>query len=225
MLKKLISGGDSRRSRLHTEDNHFIGWAASLSEVPTVVAQKLSNKLAGKRAIAPWWPLQAITKVEAALKPAMSAVEFGSGSSTLWIAKRVKSVLAREHDAKWAAVTQKRLQDEGIDNCEVQFREGQHYFDFDPAARFDFAVVDGQYRWKCIEVLGSLMNPGGMIYFDNSDSDKDALLYEEFGQSGSHLAQLAVKKLSERDDVEVEHIHSMINGELFAGSGTLISFK
>lgn len=224
MLKKLISGGDNRTSRFHTEDDVFIGLGASVVGGAIVATQKLRNTIAGRRPASPWWPLPAISAVERFLRPQMAAIEFGSGSSTLWIGSRVKSVIAREDNEKWANITQKRVAEAGLSNCDVQFRQGADYYHIDPDARFDFAVVDGSYRWKCLQALSDKMAPGGLIYFDNSDSDKDARHYPEHGLPNTHYAQKEVKTLSQRSDVRIEELHGMINGELFAGSGTLIHF-
>lgn len=224
ILKKIVAGGDNRTSRFHTEDNVFVGWDRALSQTPIVIAQKIRNGLAGKRPVVPWWPRKAIELVEAKLRPDMAAVEFGSGSSTMWIGKRVKSVIAREHHAGWADVTRKRIAEAGLTNCEVQHREGEAYYAFEPGQRFDFAVVDGEFRWKCIEALAPRMNAGGFIYFDNSDSDKDEGHYAAYGMTGSHHTQRVIAELEAAGKVRVEHVHDMIDGELFAGSGMLIYF-
>lgn len=192
--------------------------------MPIVAAQRASIFISGMRPPQPWWPLPAIKKVEAKLNPGMTAIEFGSGSSTIWLGKRVRSVLAREHNAEWARTTRDRLREAGLENCDVQHRTGHSYFKIEPDLRFDFAVIDGEFRWKCLEALADKMNPGGLIYFDNSDSDKDAKHYSEFGLNGGYYAQAIVSSLSRRDDVKIEEVTGMINGELFAGSGLLILF-
>ncbi len=224
IFQKLISGGDGRRSRFHTADDMFIGLGDVVTQTPLVLGQKLRNRLAGRRPETPWWPLPAIEAVEKKLSRDMTAIEFGSGSSTLWIARRVRSLIAREHDAHWAEITRKRLEAGGLSNCEIQHRTGGNYYALDRDQRFDFAVVDGQFRWKCLETLSERMEPGGLIYFDNSDSDKDAHHYSAYGLEGSHHAQAVVRDLEHSHTVRVEIVHGMINGELFAGSAMLISF-
>lgn len=224
MLKKIISAGDDRRSRFHTEDNIFIGWPSVCCETPIVAAQKIRAGITGRRPVAPWWPLPAIREVEKRLNPSMRAIEFGSGSSSIWIAKRVGSLICREHNEEWAIITRKRLGSERVENCEVQHRSDHSYFFLEPGYNFDFAVVDGEFRWKCLHALSGRMNPGGMIYFDNSDSDKDAKHYDQFGLTGTHQAQRLVQNLEKSGKVLVENLHGMIHGELFAGSGMLITF-
>lgn len=224
MLNKLIAAGDARKSRFHTEDNKFIGWSKVFIETPIVAAQKLRNTVSGTRTVAPWWPIAAIEAVESKLRPDMVAVEFGSGGSTIWIARRVRMLLTREHDEHWAAITRQRIIAEGLENCDLQHRRGKAYYSFESDERFDFAVVDGEFRWRCIDALKERMNPGGFIYFDNSDSDKDAGHYCESGLSGSHHAQDVVHSLVKSRRARLEQVHGMIHGELFAGSGMLIYF-
>lgn len=154
----------------------------------------------------------------------MRAIEFGSGSSSIWIASRVGTLVCREHDEVWAGITRQRLKAEGIENCEVQHRTAKTYYFLGPDDSFDFAVVDGEYRWKCLEVLADKINPGGMIYFDNSDSDKDAKHYPVFGLTGSHQAQAFIRELEKTKNLCVTEFHGMVHGELFAGSGMLITF-
>lgn len=224
ILRKLISGGDNRHSRFHTEDNIFIGWPSVLSEAPVAAAQKIRGKITGSRPLVPWWPLSAIEEVAKRLKPDMTSIEFGSGSSSIWISRRVGSLVCREHDEAWAEITRQRLVAEGVKNCQVQHRTGAEYYYLETGDRFDFAVVDGEYRWKCIENLADRMRRGGIIYFDNSDSDKDCKHYRDFGLTGMRHAQALVRELEQVRGVRVELFHGIIHGELFAGSGMLLTF-
>ncbi len=173
MFSKIFSGGDTRKSRLHTENDVFIGFPQAISELPKAIAQKTHNKFTGRRPPVPWWPMKAISYVEKHLQSDMKAIEFGSGSSTLWIAQRVEHVIIREHDHNWAKKTENLLASNGARNWDMELRTGQDYFALPSCRNYDFAVVDGEYRWKCLEALESKMNSGGLIYFDNADSDKD----------------------------------------------------
>jgi hypothetical protein len=224
VIKKIVSADDDRISRFHTEDDLFIGWKSVFYETPVVTAQKIMNGIKRSRPEIPWWPLKAIQAVEKRLAPNMRAIEFGSGSSSLWIARRVRTLVCREHDGNWAEITQKRLVNASITNCDVQHRHGEAYYSLEQEDKFDFAVVDGEYRWKCIEALSKKMNPGGLIYFDNSDSDKDKKHYSEFGIDKFYQAQKIINELEINNKVSVIRINGMINGELFSGSGTLIKF-
>jgi predicted O-methyltransferase YrrM len=168
--------------------------------------------------------MEAIILVDSFLTPKMNALEFGSGGSSLWIGERVSRLTVREHDLEWSDATRKRLADSGQQNCEVEWKEGEQYYTLEGTERFDFAVVDGEYRWKCLEALSERMSPGGLIYFDNSDSDKDSKHYAEFGLRGTRYAQKVVANFERSGRARVKNVHGMINGELYAGSGSLIYF-
>ena len=155
----------------------------------------------------------------------MRAIEFGSGSSSLWLAERVNLLLTREHDVQWAEVTRNRLAARGLRNCDVQFRRGQSYYEIEEDEQFDLAVVDGAYRWKCLQALRHRMNPGGIIYLDNSDSDKDEEHYAEYGIDHPRQAQTIVRDIINSQGAGIQELHGMIQGELFAGSGTIITFR
>jgi protein-L-isoaspartate O-methyltransferase len=223
-LHKVVTGGDHRLTRFHTEDNKFIGLKSLLKEVPVVILQKSLNSLRGQRPVRPWWPLEAISAVNSELNKEMSVLEFGSGSSTLWLALRVKNVVSREHNEEWADITRARALEVNLKNCEVQHRVGDQYYHLNDFDSYDVAIVDGEYRWKCLESLANKIRAGGFIYFDNSDSDKDAHHYAEFGLEVPHQAQLLIEELKKQRKVRIKEIHGMIDGELFAGSGILIFF-
>ncbi|MEL6660753.1 MAG: hypothetical protein AAFR36_30080 [Bacteroidota bacterium] len=226
MLKKIISAGDVRKSRFHTESDVFIGMGSVAGQIPAVVFQKAAAILTGRRPSKPWWPLPAIRAVEARLHDGINAIEFGTGSSTIWLAKRVANVVAREHDEEWSKITKNRITEQGLTNVDLQYRGDHSYFALNDDDLFDFAVVDGAYRWKCLETLKEHMKPGGFIYFDNSDSDKDAKHYSEFDISGKHHAQRVVRDLISEGTVRSSiEFHGMIHGELFAGSGMIIEFN
>src|SRR5678815_5277967 len=57
----------------------------------------------------PWLTQDAIKFLGTWLKPDMHGLELGSGRSTLWFAKRVKSLISVESDKGWFNRVQKQL--------------------------------------------------------------------------------------------------------------------
>jgi hypothetical protein len=140
----------------------------------------------------PWWSMQAMDEVDAFLRahPGARVFEYGSGASTVWLAKRAGSVVSVEHDEHWAGEVRDRLA--GHANVELRvvppddsyvderyasakrgwqsrtFRNYAHAIE-DEEGKFDLIVVDGRARSACLEVARSAVMKEGMILFDNSD--------------------------------------------------------
>ncbi len=140
----------------------------------------------------PWWTYDAIEKVEAflAAKPGARVFEWGSGASTVWLAKRAGSVVSIDHDAPWVEFSAPRLAEQG--NARVQLVPADAHPDPDPLflsgkpgyagqtfrayveaidrqeGRFDLIVIDGRARGACLDRAIERLARGGLIVFDNS---------------------------------------------------------
>jgi len=68
----------------------------------------------------PWFPFRAIDWLSSCLTPSMKTFEWGSGGSTVFIARRVRRHVAVEHNRAWAERVKARLRHRGIDNCGLQ---------------------------------------------------------------------------------------------------------
>lgn len=133
----------------------------------------------------PWLCPGTVAFCETHLDKSMLALEFGSGRSTLWFAKRVGRLTSVEHDQSWYEVVNARLADERLDNVDYRLvplnhpiseREHPSYAvtpeyvavaDQVPDASLDFAVVDGHYRTTCIRHVLRKMAPGGYLLVDD----------------------------------------------------------
>ena len=67
----------------------------------------------------PWMAPDAIKALDLLLTLEMRGFEFGSGHSTTFLAKRIKSVTSVEHANGWYNKVKKMLATEGIDNVEL----------------------------------------------------------------------------------------------------------
>ncbi len=65
----------------------------------------------------PWLALAAIEWLESHLDPTMRVFEWGSGGSTLFLARRVGSLVTVEHDSNWYGSVSERLKSAEIANC------------------------------------------------------------------------------------------------------------
>jgi len=144
----------------------------------------------------PWWTYRAIDQVDAFLGSRRGATvfEFGSGASTLWLAKRAASVTSIEHDADWYPIVAERTA--GLDNVDLRLittdqipaqdpvylslKEGQVGHSFQAYAeaidatddKFDLIVIDGRVRAACLRHARPHLAAGGLIVFDNSRRDR-----------------------------------------------------
>lgn len=127
----------------------------------------------------PWLTRQAVEILESRLKPTDIGLEWGSGRSTLWFAKRVAHLTSIEHNDRWYKRIKKALSDKGADNVDLlyapldQMDEGGvpeyvHVAAELSKASLDFVLVDGRLRDQCIEVALQLLKPGGMLIIDDA---------------------------------------------------------
>lgn len=128
---------------------------------------------------APWLTRQACDFLDEWLRPTDVGVEWGSGRSTLWIAKRVGGLKSIEHDQNWYTRIKDSLQRANLTNVDYNYApidaagpELPPYVeagaDFEPET-LDFAVVDGKLREECLTVAMPRLKPGGYLILDNAE--------------------------------------------------------
>lgn len=71
----------------------------------------------------PWLPFEAIHWLDGYLRGDMKVFEYGSGGSTVFLAKRAGQVFSVEHDKSWYAQVSETLSRLGIENSVYQLRE------------------------------------------------------------------------------------------------------
>ncbi len=139
----------------------------------------------------PWWTYRAIDAVEAWLagRPEPGRVfEYGSGASTLWLARRAGEVHSVEHDRGFAELLAPHLAGQPRIDLQVvapvaaehpvlaSAKEGYAGLDFAAYVAaidrvdgdFDLVVIDGRARAECLRRAVPRLRPGGTIVFDNS---------------------------------------------------------
>lgn len=127
----------------------------------------------------PWLTREAIGLLDRLLRPADVAVEFGSGRSTTWFAKRVGRLTSVEDNAEWFRIVTEKLKAAGQANVDYLHRP-RDVPDTDGAKAayvrvldgmadesLDFVLVDGIYRNHCAVRAVAKVKRGGMIAVDN----------------------------------------------------------
>jgi hypothetical protein len=174
----------------------FRHWLVSLTRV--------HDSLAIAELDVPWWTYAAIDSVDAWLtaRPRPIRVfEFGSGASTLWLARRVDEVHTIEHHAGFAA----RMRPEFAAHPHVTLHqvearwstrpgvpsgkaghEGLDFADYVAAidrvgGLFDLIVIDGRARAACLRAAVPHLAADGLIVYDNSGRRRYRRAIEESG--------------------------------------------
>ena len=138
------------------------GWFFSFS-------QRCSIDLEGNPI--PWWSYAANDFIEDRLSPSMKILEFGAGSSTLWLSRLVDSVLSIENDAGWV----ERLRPELSDNVTLVYLEKPECLNSDYIPNyfregFDMMVIDPlAHRINCAKSGLPFLKKNGVVVWDNTD--------------------------------------------------------
>lgn len=169
----------------------FIPWIASL--------RADRNPLKDKN---PWITFEAKEWLESFLNHNMTVFEWGSGGSTIFIAKRVKKLISVEHYRDYYQLVAQSLKKNNISNCEYLLKEPEptarqsNFMDskgyasglpeyknmsFEnyvksiesfPDENFDLVFIDGRARPSCIFHALSKVHPGGFLMLDNSEREE-----------------------------------------------------
>ena len=118
----------------------------------------------------PWLTKDAVEILEKVLKEEDRGLEFGSGRSTLWLAKRVGKIISTEDNEEWFNKVQKNIRDSGLKNVEVYFRQAEKYtesLDESGDESLDFVLVDGFARDICTQKSFNKLKSGGILIIDN----------------------------------------------------------
>jgi predicted O-methyltransferase YrrM len=135
---------------------------------------------------APWLTATAITALQDLLKPDDIGYEFGSGRSTVWLARRVRTLYSMEHNPEWyERVRYKLEQAKLLEKVDYQLAQDSKHIGNDdpfddnhpyvknlaemPENSLDFILVDGIMRLTCIRISIRKLKPGGFLVLDNAN--------------------------------------------------------
>jgi predicted O-methyltransferase YrrM len=126
----------------------------------------------------PWLTHSMIETLETWLRPSDIGLEFGSGRSTLWFAKRVGHLISVEHHPQWYAKVKQQLHHTGLaDRVDYRLLEDgktdSETSEYVKVAReiqphsLDFCLIDGVARDHCTLASLDKIKPGGILIIDN----------------------------------------------------------
>jgi len=164
--------GERRKTRLHDERGNLID-LKGIVYAPRALVSAVSRKLFDVRPVRPWISYRAVKFLDQKITPDWRVIEFGSGMSTLWFARRCGFLHSIETDDHWYQLISRGLQ--GAKNVRYDLRPLDKCYDVSdyPDASVDLAFVDGEWRSRCVENVVSKIRPGGLLYLDNTDLAQD----------------------------------------------------
>lgn len=134
------------------------GWLASLRTASPVDATGQPI---------PWMTFPVLRYLEHLDLGGCDVLEWGSGNSTVYWARRSRSVVSIEHSPAWHTSISERMDAERV-TC-ILASEGPGYVEAPQGRDYDLVVIDGVNRDDCAVAAPPLLRPGGMILLDDSD--------------------------------------------------------
>ncbi|MDO8483136.1 MAG: hypothetical protein Q7S86_04960 [bacterium] len=144
----------------------------------------------------PWINVSAKNWLGKYLQKDMRVFEYGSGGSTLYMAKRVKELLSVESDIYWYSKVTKTIRMSGITNCKVLYAEASPspsnqlsrdegaYVSYAekikkfPNDYFNLVYIDGRGRELCVRQSLSKIKKGGYLLLDNTDRPEYKTIFD-----------------------------------------------
>ena len=119
----------------------------------------------------PWLTADAIALIDQLLLPTDVGMEFGSGRSTRWFARRVARLTSIEANPDWYETVSKQIAEDGADHVEYLLRKPS--VDYAAAAdeiepqSLNFCLIDGDERDQCLARCMPKLAPGSVLIIDN----------------------------------------------------------
>ena len=175
---RLISGSPLRKTRLHDIRGNIVPFSRLLFHGPRATLTGLLRIFFGYRPERPWISYSAAAEIDAHLNEKSVVLEYGSGMSTVWLAKRCERLYSVEDNETWHRMIEERLSRHSLNNVTLEYSPDEDaYCSFpnDDSLRFDLFFIDGLYREKCLKNALSLLKPGGFVFLDDTDKGKPSL--------------------------------------------------
>jgi hypothetical protein len=117
----------------------------------------------------PWYSYPAIEFLEQFDFSKNKVLEYGCGNSTIWWAKKCKSVISIEHDQKYY----KYIKSLNLNNLELRlFKKKREYINQQELKNSEIIIIDGNFRKEIIENLienrEKIKKKNTIIIIDNS---------------------------------------------------------
>lgn len=220
LLRDVYLGGMTRARRGLDGTRLLRAWDRQVAANPRSASAHLRTLLAVHNAEdlvgmdLPWWTYQAVDAVESFLRGhdgRARVFEYGSGASTVWLARRAGSVDAVEHEAGWAARVRQLLAGTPGLRCTptvhvpvvapsarpvvasgapsgqgLEFRDYVHAIDTVPG-EFDLVLIDGRARAEVLRHVLDRVGPGGLVLLDDAQRTRYTVAVDQALGLGWHV--------------------------------------
>ena len=112
-----------RKSRLHDEKGNLAA-PGEIARLPLICLEAMARRLCGRRPARPLLCHRATQRIANLLHPSSRVIEFGAGASTLWLARRTRSLTSYETDKQWYEAVAASLQRNNIENTDLLMWDG-----------------------------------------------------------------------------------------------------
>ena len=220
-LRRIIRGGGDRPTRFHDERGNAVSPGGYLY-MPISLVTTLFNRAFGYYPATPWLSYRAQRHIAHLLRPDWTVLEFGSGMSTAWFARRCRTVYSFEHNPAWHARITSYLAERNLSNVCYFLRDQSRYSDLSlfPEAFFDFVLVDGICRADCVRNAVGKLKPGGWIYLDNTDMRAGSNPRSDYQQ-----AERALLGFVRQDGGRARYFTDFVPNNFFAKQGMLVNLR
>ena len=171
--RRIVAGSPYVKTRLHDEHGNLIPISNLVRHLPRALVEAVARLTMSRLLPIPWLAYSGFAAIKAELRPNWRALEFGSGMSTCWLAEHCAFTLSIESDPAWYARINRQAASLPQDRLRYELRTGEDVYpavsEEDAGEGFDFILVDGMWRDKCVENSLRYLRPGGVFYLDNSD--------------------------------------------------------
>ena len=133
----------------------------------------------------PWWTYSCIDFLQPLLQKRLRVFEYGSGNSTLWLARHVSSVLSIENKKAWYDQVCHALPD-NVELRHVSLGAKNHYADsvLENNRLYHLIVVDGRERDRCVRNSVSRLTDCGVLLLDDTERSEYRLIRESLVENG-----------------------------------------
>ena len=206
-----------RKSRFHDEKDNFVPFD-EIIRLPVIICQAVIKKLFNFYPPTPCIPYGARKVLNLIINSNMRLVEFGSGQSTLWYAKRCKEIISLETTDIWFQKVKRNLLKANCTNAKLLKWDSKSISAQLKIPPPDLIIIDGLRRDICVEYAIEVATDTTWIYLDNSDKD----MAPPDPSREMRICEQNLINFAKSKNREIKYFTGFAPGQFFAEQGMLI---